>query len=186
MSQAGIISTSAGPVPPEVPTSFLTQNGTAIPDANILIVYGLDSSEDNANGIIAKGGVAGTGVSNEMDIVLTNRLQSTGTTVGAVTADIVTFALSATPGTYKFHFEVAAFESTNPAGLGYSIEASIRTTGAAATVISTPDADEDEDAVLATADWDVIASGNNAILRVTGVAGLTINWGAVGSYVLRG
>ena len=38
MSQAGIISTSSGPVPPVVATSYVTDFGTAIPVANILNV----------------------------------------------------------------------------------------------------------------------------------------------------
>lgn len=183
---------TAGVLPPVVPTEFETQDGSAVPLANVLIIDGFDSSENNANGITTKGGIAGgnppgTGAANEVDIYLTNRLQGEGSTIGAVTADVITFALGATPGCFKFHFEVTAFESTTPAGLGYSIEASARTDGATATIISTPDADEDEDAVLENdADWDIVASGNNVILRVTGVVGLNINWGSVGSYVYRG
>ena len=45
------------------------------------------------------------------------------------------------------------------------------------------DADEDEDVAFATADWAVIASGNNILLQAVGVAALTINWSAVGYYV---
>lgn len=171
---------SSGPVPPDVPTDFVTDDGTAIPAANILNFNGGFSTENNDNGILT---AADPDMSDNMFVVLTNRLGGSQTTIGAVTADVITFSLGATPGCYKFHFEVTAFEDTTPAGLGYSIEASARTDGAAATIISTPDADEDEDVALNTADWDVIASGNNVILRVTGVAALDVNWKSIGYYI---
>lgn len=183
MSQIIKTLTSGSPIPPNIPTSFVTQNGTGVPAANILIVNGLDSTENNANGIITKGGVVGTGTSNEVDVVITNRLQGTGTTVGATTADLVTFDLGATPATYVVEANFAAFESTTPAGAGYSLFGTIRTTGAAASLVGTPDKINNENAALIPSNADIIASGNNLILRVTGTAALTVNWSTVGYYV---
>lgn len=183
MSQAGIVNTQSAPSPPTSLTTIVTDVGTVIVAANTVNMNGGQTTANTTAGIRT---IANPTTSNNEVIQLTNRLQGQGSTVGAVTADIITFALGATPGTFKFHFEISGFNALTPAGLGYSIEASVRTTGVAATVVSIPDGDEDEEAALSLADWAVIASGNNAILRVTGVAGLTINWGSVGYYVFRG
>lgn len=184
MSQIYKILTSGGPIPPEIPTSFVTQDGTAVPAANVLIVNGFDSTENNANGIITKGGVVGTGTSNEVDVVITNRLQGTGSTVGAVTADLVTFSLGAIPATFVIEANYVAFESTTPAGAGYSLFGTVRTTGAVASLVGTPDKINNENTVLIPSTADIVVSGNNVILRVTGTAALTVNWAVVGYYVV--
>lgn len=182
MSQAGIISTTAGPVPPTVPTSFVTQNGTAVPAANILIVNAFDSSENNANGIITKGGVAGTGTANEVDVVITNRLQGTGSTVGASTTTLVTFPLGATPGAYNVEAKFIGFEPTTPASTGYTVWGTIRTTGAAGALDGVPDETFVEHVALITSDVNFVISGNDLLLQVVGVVGLTISWNVVATY----
>lgn len=184
MSQAGIISSSSSPPPPVVATSYVTDvNSPAIPLANILNVLGNDVITNNVNGIYTDGSSG----SNTLTIELTNRLSGTGTTVGATTADLVTFTLSganlgAVPGTLVIDAEVCAFESTTPAGAGYAIFGTVRTTGAAATLVGTPDKIVNEEATLAACNADIVVSGNTAIIRVTGTAGLTINWRVLATY----
>lgn len=178
-------SAASGPVPPAVPTSFVTQNGTAVPAANILLVDGFDSTENNNNGIITKGGVAGTGTANEVDIVITNRLQGTGTTIGAVTADIVTFSPTII-GTYAIEFRIAAFNTTSTLGSGSSVFGAIRYNGAAVTICDIFDEINNDEGGMSATDIAVVASGGSAILRVTGYALQTINWSAVGLYTFVG
>jgi hypothetical protein len=104
-------------------------------------------------------------------------------TVGAANANIVSLPLGAVPGTYTFDIFISAFNAATPAGAGYAIVASVRTTGAAAVLIPNQAIDEFEEAVLIPADAQVTVAGNNAIIQVTGAAGLTINWSAVADYI---
>lgn len=97
------------------------------------------------------------------------------TTVNAVTADVLTIPLGSVAGTFQFEARVKAYEATTPAGAGYNVYGTFITDGSAATLVG----DQpifNEDAALAAADAYFIASGNDAILQVLGVAGLTINW----------
>lgn len=185
MSQAGIINTTSGPVPPTVPTSFVTQNGTAVPAANILIVDGFDSTENNDNGIITKGGVVGTGTSNEVDIVITNRIQGSVTTVGAVTTIIITFPLTVV-GTYSIEGRVAAYNTTSSLGAGYSMFAAVRFDGANANLCGTPDRIVNEEGTMSSANCTITVSGANVLVNGVGYAAQTINWSAVGLYTFVG
>ena len=193
MSQAGIISTTTGPVPPTVPTSFTTQNGTAVPLANILLVKADDSTENNANGIITKGGVVGTGTSNEVDVIITNRLQGTVQTVGAATQPIITLTPTVV-GTYAIEARVAAFNTTSTEGAGYSVFGTFRWSAAAggtATLCGTPDKIVNEEGTMATtspngANCTMTVSGGSVLINGVGYAGQTINWSAVGLYTFVG
>lgn len=172
-----MISSTAAPPPPAVPTSFVTDSGTAVPVANVLNIATSSSSINTTNGITS------TGSGNNVDIILTNRIGGTGTTVGAVTTDIATFALGAVAGAYQFIIQMNGFNSTTPAGVAYLIVAAIRTTGAAGSVVNSVDPlVENEDAALVASDWDVVVVGNSLIVRALGVAGLSINWRVAGIY----
>ena len=188
---------TAGVLPPVVPTSFTTQNGTAVPAANILIVNGNDSTENNANGIITKGGVVGTGTGNEVDIIITNRLQGTVTTVGAATQTIVTFTPTVA-GTYAIEARVAAFNTTSTEGAGYSLFGTMRWSaggGGTATLCGTPDKIVNEEGSMAVpspngANCTMTVSGGSVLINGVGYAVLavdqTINWSCVGLYTYVG
>ncbi len=106
-----------------------------------------------------------------------NGFAGSGSTVGAVTTNLITIPLGAVAGTFQIESRAKGFETTTPAGCGYNNFATFTTDGATATLVGNQDI-FNEDAVLVDADAYFIASGNNAILQVLGVAGLTINWSA--------
>lgn len=176
---------TSGALPPSVPTSFVTQNGTAVPAANILVVNGFDSTENNANGIITKGGVVGTGTSNEVDVVVTNRLQGTTQTVGATTSAMITF----TPpviGTYAIECRVAAYNTTSTLGAGYSIFGTARFDGVNSNLCGTPDKITNEEGAMSSANCTMTVSGANILINGVGYLGQTINWSGVGLYTFVG
>lgn len=183
MSQAGILNRASGPVPPAVATSYVTQNGTAVPLANILIVNGFDSTENNDNGIITKGGVVGTGTSNEVDIVITNRITGTATTTDAATPQVLySFSLGATPGAYLIEVRLVAYNVTDAIAAGYTSFRLTKTDGIIATDVSaTPGFISEETTMTGVLAVNSV-SGNNLLLTVNGLAGKTINWLALTTY----
>ncbi len=184
MSQIYKPLTSSGPIPPSIATSYVTDNGTAVPAANILLINGKDSTENNDNGIITKGGVVGTGTSNEVDVVITNRATGTATTTDATPTTSLTFSL-ATPGSDGVFFIegfVVAYDITDTAGGSYSFVSGARTTAGVGIEIGTEFKDVLEEAAMATADFSVSVSGNNFIITVVGIAGKTIHWNCYLTY----
>jgi hypothetical protein len=182
MSQFYIQGSGGGSIPPTVPTSFVTDNGIAVPAANVLLVNGKTSTENNNNGIISKGGVAGTGTANELDVVVTNRIIGSATTTNATPATIASFSLGATPAVFTFDIQIASFNATDVNGDGYFISGSARTDGATATLCGTPDKIVNEE-VVDTADANMVVSGNNVIIQAQGIAAKTHRWRVVATYV---
>ncbi len=99
-----------------------------------------------------------------------------GSTTGAVTANIITIPLGSVPGVYTIEARVAGFNASTPAGAGYQLIGMFRTTGLAASIIGSVERVANEEAALAAANATMVASGNNVLIQVTGVALLTIDW----------
>jgi hypothetical protein len=176
MSQAGINNTSSGPVPPAVPTSFVTDSGTAVPVANILNVLANDTTANNDNGIRT------TGSGNTVTVQITNRQTATLTTADATPTTILTFAIPAVAGAYYVYGNVQAYTATGPAAGTYSYSGGYLTDGATATELGTEFHDTFQSVSMLTSDISLSASGNNVIVTVTGVAGLSINWNIMLEY----
>lgn len=169
---------------PDVPTSFVTDDGTAIPVANTLNLLARDTNENNDEGIQTTADPAG---GQNLYVELTNRVEVGATTIGAGTSNVtlIDFSLSpfsGTAGTYTFDFAVAAFEPTTPGGGNYFVEGGCITDGTTPTIIGTPD--ENFDAPnLPGSNATIAVSGNELVLQLTGSAGLNITWQCVGYYV---
>jgi hypothetical protein len=185
MSQAGIMKITSGILPPVVATSYVTDNGTAVPLANVLIIHGIDSTENNANGIIIKGGVAGTGTQNLVDAVLTNRVQGIVQTSNATPTPIVTFTPTVI-GTYAIEARIAAYNTTSTLGAGYSLFGTARFNGTTSTLCGTPDKITNEEGAMSSANVTMTVSGANILINAVGYNTENINWSAVGLYTFIG
>ncbi|HMD82242.1 MAG TPA: hypothetical protein VKE92_13085, partial [Anaerolineales bacterium] len=131
-------SLAGGPVPPSVATTYVTDvNSPAVPAANILNVFGNDTTVNDDDGIRTDGSSGG----NTLTVQLTNRITGAAVVTGAVTGDVVTFDLGASAAVYRFNFLVTGRDTTTGDGVGYTIDGSARTNGAAAAIISAPDID---------------------------------------------
>lgn len=155
-------------------------DGTSLPDIETLTGdVGGPVSGININ-LLTGDGLTSTGVpaTHTITFTLDGYTTGTGQTIGAVTADLVTLNLGATPTTYTIEAKIAGFNAATPAGAGYNLICSARTTGAAASIIGIQDKYNTEEAALVGCDANFVAVGNTIVVRVTGTAGLTINWKA--------
>jgi len=178
MSQAGIINASGIPT---AATTYVTDAGVATPALNVLNIV------TQGAGLL---GIQTAAAGNVITITTTPAAVEGGiTTIDAITADPVVMNLGALPATYCFNIIVTAFSNTNslgapspPVGAGYGIVAAVRTTGVVSTLIPNQAIDEMEEAALIPCDASVVVVGNSAIIRVTGVLGLTVQWNVVAQY----
>ena len=100
---------------------------------------------------------------------------------------MITFDLGASAASYRFDFMIAGRCTVGAASgdtVSYHVLGGAQTDGASATIVKTPFQDVDEDDALINCNITLIASGNNIILQVTGIAAHTIDYKAVGQYVV--
>ena len=118
------------------------------------------------------------------DIVVTDTflLEGTGQTISNVTDDLITFALGGSAKAYRIEGKVIGFESTTPAGPGWSFFGCVRTDGASATVIGTPTIMGEQDTLTDT-QMEIVASSGDIIIRVTGETSLTVDWACSMEYI---
>lgn len=163
---------------PSDPLTFTADDGsTATPASDNINNLSSSTSTNNDDGIQTRN----TGDTTETQ--LTNRLIDSVTSINGSTEDLITFDLGVNPAVYRFKFDICGRDTGTGDGVGYTVFASAKTDGASATIIATPFVDNDEDTSLLDASTNVIASGNNIILQVTGVLLQTISYKSLGSYV---
>ena len=171
-----------GPLPPTVATSYVTDiNSPAIPAANVLNVPGGTVSTNNINGVQTDGSSGG----DTLTVQLTNRITGTLTTADGVSQAVITFPLPTT-GNYAFDVNISAYNTTDTAGASYAIFVGVKSVAGSATKLNLEDKIVNEEAAMSGCDVSVSASGNSAVFSVTGIAGKTIDWVAVGTYVFAG
>lgn len=100
-----------------------------------------------------------------------------GETIGATTLDLITFPLN-TSQQISIHSLINGFESATPNSIG-GIIVGTAYRGAGIAILNGTPAKPGVNSTFATASFDLIVSVNNAIVRVTGQAGLTIEWNGI-------
>lgn len=170
---------SAEPPPPEVPTSFVTDDGTAIPVNNILNLVTDSTPENNNNGIQDEGS------GDTVTILLTNRIIGETTTTDATTQEVVLFPFNTNtgPGTYFFDFHTVAYNQTDALSAGYQTQFCVRWDGALGTLIFPQDYVTCEEGTMIDCDIVFVSTGVSSLtIEITGLAAKTISWQITGTY----
>lgn len=163
-------------------SNYLLTPGTVIPSSNTVQLLGRDTIEESDYGIRTD---ANPENGNICFLALTNRVRASST-LGAGSTDVVTINLGSIAGVYNFQGYISCFDSVTPSGAGFSIFGSVRTTGAAGTLIGVPDLIGDKETALNNLDFTFAVSANNGILRATNTTGLSVDVKVLINYIFVG
>lgn len=162
-------------------TATITNLGIAT-DGQIPI--GRTGMDPALSAITGSNNITITNGSGTIDVSQSNFYSASFTTVGAAFADL-SISMGAVAGTKTFITNISGFESTTPASAGYQLIGTGRTDGATAVLVGATFtvAFGQTDAALAASAVSMSELGNDIIISVLGVAGLTINWMFEGTVV---
>lgn len=141
MSQIYVPTTSSSNLPPDVPTSFTTDDGVAVPAANNINIIARDTDEDNPNGIQTEG--SGSTVAIE----LTNRVHATGVLCPPnENTQILSFNLGPDTAAYRISCNLVGRQLNGTIStIGYTIAGTFKTNGLLATKVDSVWKHSDED-----------------------------------------
>jgi hypothetical protein len=134
--------------------------------------------------LLTGNGLTTTGVpaTNTITWTLDNYSNQTTSTNNAVPNVTMTIPLGAVAGVYTVDVNVSAYNVTDIAAAGFSLFGTVKTNGAAATLVGVPDKIINNEAAMATADVNLIVSANNLVIEVTGILAKSINWRSITFY----
>lgn len=121
-------------------------------------------------------GITVSGAGTTLTISYTAAEEYTVQTVGATTGDIATIPITDLTSVV-INGEITGAQDDYTASLIGNFNSGCRRSGGGAILIGSPQINISED-FSGSALVDILVSGNNLIVRVTGVAGATINWKA--------
>lgn len=170
--------TSAGPIPPNIPTSFTTDlNDTAIMPGDLPAATGSSTPLANIERLSGDNGIKTVATPNAAANNVTVRfIRGQVQTTGAATETLITQAILS-DSTMTIQIIIAGF-STDNLGIGAYGTAVVKNVAGTASLINTVDLIVNGDTDLLPSIFTVDTSGGNLIVKVTGAAGKTINWGA--------
>ncbi len=156
--------------------TFTTDDSNIVsPDAagNLNVLAALSSDFDIQE--IQTVGDVGT---NTVTVTQFNTITGFISALGPTTVNVITFDLGGTAAVYIMDISMVVADTAAAEGAGYNIFGTIRTTGAAASLVGTPDKIVNEEGALAVplaADANMIATGNNFQLTYLVPLGSNVN-----------